>query len=211
MQDQQHTRRNIPVSVIAGISAVVLAAGGGTAWWTWNTIQTNSPSETSITTSPVPSQVEPSPSEPVAPANETTPQMYWLDVSGNQFELIPSNVELEQASNPDQALTTAFEALLQGPDSNATFSEIPAGTELLALSVEPDGVHVDLSDAFTVGGGTASMTGRLAQVVYTATSLDPDTTVWLSVDGQPLDVLGGEGLIIDQPMTRDGFDENFSL
>jgi spore germination protein GerM len=139
------------------------------------------------------------------------PQVYWLDVAGNRFELIPSNVQIEQASDPDQALTTAFEELLQGPEGDAKFSEIPAGTELLALSVESDGVHVDLSNSFTVGGGTASMTGRLAQVVYTATSLDPDTTVWLSVDGEPLDLLGGEGLIIDQPMTRDGFEQNFAL
>ncbi|MEO0490877.1 MAG: GerMN domain-containing protein, partial [Cyanobacteria bacterium J06659_2] len=91
------------------------------------------------------------------------------------------------------------------------FSAIPEDTELLDLAVESDGVHVNLSSDFQFGGGSASMTGRLAQVIYTASSLEPTTAVWLSVDGEPLEVLGGEGLIIDQPMTRSQFEENFSL
>jgi spore germination protein GerM len=77
--------------------------------------------------------------------------------------------------------------------------------------VQEDGIHVDLSQGFRTGGGTASMTGRVAQVLYTATSLDPDAPVWLSVEGKPIDSIGGEGLMLEQPLTRKRFKQDFSL
>jgi spore germination protein GerM len=49
----------------------------------------------------------------------------------------------------------------------------------------------------------------VGQVLYTATSIDPNAKVWLSVGGKPLDTLGGEGLLLEQPMTRDRFKQDF--
>lgn len=221
MQDHQpmpeeRSSRRIPVSIVAAISAVVLAAGGGTAWWTWNSARqpqptTETPAQVEPTTPDTTTQVDPSQPEPAAPAVETTAQVYLLDVADNRFELVPSSVQLQTDGEPSAVLTAAFEQLLAGTTDSEAFSEIPSGTEIIDLSVESDGVHVNLSSEFETGGGSASMTGRLAQVIYTASTLEPTAPVWLSVEGQPLEVLGGEGLLIDQPMTRAQFEENFSL
>jgi spore germination protein GerM len=98
-----------------------------------------------------------------------------------------------------------------GPTDKGFTTTIPKETKLKAVSLEADGVHVDLSKQFTTGGGSTSMTGRVAQILYTATSLDPTTKVWINVEGKPLEVLGGEGLELEQPLTRENFKKNFAL
>jgi len=144
-------------------------------------------------------------------ATALTVQVYWVKDTGDKFEVVPTKVALKEADKPDATLQTAFDNLLAGPKDATVSSEIPKGTKLRSLSVKNDGVYVDLSAEFTSGGGSNSMTGRLGQVVYTATSLKPDAKVWISVEGKPLELLGGEGLEVAQPSTRQTFDKNFPL
>lgn len=206
MQDQPAQKkrkvRDVPASVVAGIIVVLLAAGGGTALWGWYRL-------TSLTTPPVPNTEQNTDTGQMA--NEESVQIYWLGTTGNTIELIPRPVTVEKTAEPQQRLENAFKRLLAGPNDSNLTSTIPSGTQLLGLSLENNGVHVNLSEEFTQGGGSASMSGRLAQVLYTATSLDPEAPVWISVEGEPLEVLGGEGLLVDQPMTRQDFESNFEL
>ncbi len=215
MQDRQlhHRIRQLPLGVIAAFSAVMLAAGGGTAWWTWNTLVEVPTAEQPTTADPstTPPELAQDPPSTAAPTAQTDARLYLLEVSETSFELVPAPIQVEDARDPQVVLTAAFDQLLAEPDESLGFSEIPDGTTLDALRVQPDGVYVDLSADFEQGGGSASMMGRLGQVVYTATSLDPSGTVWISVDGEPLEYLGGEGLIVDRPMTREAFDQNFPL
>lgn len=201
MQDQQQVRR-IPLGVIAGISAVLLAGGGGAAWLGWNSIMTS-------TKTPVPTT--PELPKPVQPSTEEKVQVYWLNNVNNRIEVVPSSITLKDADEPSAIIEGALKSLLIGPADPAFATTIPKGTKIRKVSLEADGVHVDLSKEFTKGGGSASMTGRVAQVLYTASSLDPAAKVWIEVEGKPLEVLGGEGLILDQPMTREKFKENFAL
>jgi spore germination protein GerM len=206
MQDQQQQQqaRRIPLGLIASVSAAVLAAGGGAGWFAWNSFMS------SKTAPPVPTASE-SP-KPIAPKTEEKVQVYWLNDVNNKLEVVPSSITLKNnADEPSEILEGAFKSLLAGPSAPAFTTTIPKGTKLRNISLKADGVHVDLSEEFTSGGGSTSMTGRVAQVLYTASSLDQAAKVWISVEGKPLEVLGGEGLMIDQPLTRENFEENFTL
>jgi spore germination protein GerM len=218
MQDQQPTRphsparqsrfRSLPLSMIAGLAAVGLVAGGGTAWLTWRALTAQSTAPTPAQAPQTAQSAQPQPSQ--APA-ERKVQIYWLKSVGSKIELAPSTVALNADAQPSETLKAAFEKMLQGTTNPTLTSTIPKGTTLRTIAIKNDGVHVDLSTEFTSGGGSTSMTGRIAQVVYTATTLNPTAPVWISVDGKPLEVLGGEGLLIDQPLTRKSFEQNFTL
>ncbi len=53
---------------------------------------------------------------------------------------------------------------------------------------------------------------RVAQVLYTATSIDHEALVYLSIEGIPINEkypLGGEGLLLRYPLTRLQFNQDF--
>ena len=196
-------------SLVSGLAAVVLLAGGGLAWWVQRMNQSPHTAP-AATASPAVSPAV-SPTDITQVPLQQTVQVYWLKPTSTSFALVPAAVSVSAPGQPDALLQAALEAMLNGSTTAEFTSTVPQGTKLKQLEVKPDGVHVDLSSSFTTGGGSSSMTGRLGQVIYTATTLDPQASVWLSVEGKPLTVLGGEGLVIDQPMTRTTFQKNFPL
>jgi Immunoglobulin-like domain of bacterial spore germination/Sporulation and spore germination len=112
-------------------------------------------------------------------------------------------VTRSQAATP-RVGTAAMEALLDGPTSPerdaGVGTQIPDGTQLLGLIVDEGIATVDLTSEYEAGGGTASMTMRLAQVVCTLDQFPTVEGVLFRLDGQPVDVLGGEGIVIDHPL-----------
>jgi spore germination protein GerM len=152
---------------------------------------------------------------PTTPAKIVEPQAqsYWLTVAGAEITLVPQPLDISANAEPDVALQTALETLLAGhKDDTDSTTAIPTDTRLLSLEVLPRGIYVDLSNEFSLGGGSSSMITRVAQVLYTATSLDPEAGVFLSVEGQALDEtypLSGEGLVLSQPLTRTQFVKDF--
>lgn len=228
MQDH-HSDRSVPLSLVAGLSAVILATGSAVAWWSWHSASRTVPTPTTEQPTQPESQSPPRPEGRLASPNparsttqtpapqalpipaEKTLQVYWLRNAGNQIELVTSPVKVSSTDDVNSALKVALEQLLAGPSNSEMTTTIPDETQLRSLSVRQDGIHIDLSQQFKTGGGSASMTGRVAQILYTATSLNPDAQVWLSIEGKPLETLGGEGLMLDQPVTRKSFERDFSL
>ena len=224
MEDQT-TRRRPPLGVAIALAALVLSAGSATAWFTWRSIAPPDPTvefpELEIDGEAVPEGFDPPTTAPIevpdlpAPEVAANPNqsgtLYWLSTDGTTVALNPVTIEVPVNATDADALELAFSNLMGGPNSEGVATGIPEQTELLALSVESDGVYVNLSEDFTDGGGSASMIGRLAQVIYTATAFDPDAAVWIDVEGEPLTLLGGEGLEVRQPMTRDNLTTDFGV
>ena len=95
----------------------------------------------------------------------------------------------------------AIEALLAGPTSAEAAAGmvtlIPAGTELLSVTVTGREVRVDLTGVFASGGGSMSVLGRLAQMVFTLTQFEGIDTARFSLDGEPITEITGEGVGVD--------------
>jgi hypothetical protein len=103
----------------------------------------------------------------------------------------------------------AIEELLAGPErteaSAGIDTAVPGTTLLLGVNIADGMATVDLTRDFESGGGTTSMTARLAQLVYTVTQFPTVDAVELLLDGEPVEVFSAEGIVIDGPLTREAF------
>lgn len=193
--------------------------------------QVTTPSEPTTTTSPGSSPVTTAPTG-IATQDMLPVTVYFLADDGESKTrpgpfLIPVErqmpIETDTLTGPVPSLTGAIKALLAGPtdaesaNTPAISSSVPNTSTLLGVTVSgmtfdetgaAIGVgtaEINLSSGFESGGGTFSISSRLAQLVYTATAFNGIDAVRLLIDGQPADVFSSEGLVIDAPMTRDDF------
>lgn len=186
-------------SVVTALALVVaISVSGGVAW-----LMTHDRSQPNIAQNPA----------NVAPATEGKVKVFWLDDRDNQKIRVSSqerNIASTVAQTPASLAKESLTILLAsaGKEGKQT-SAIPAGTKLLGSAFKQDGLHIDLSKEFTQGGGSTSMQGRIAQILYTATSRNPEMPVWIAVEGKQLGILGGEGVEIEQPITRQRFQQEF--
>jgi hypothetical protein len=89
----------------------------------------------------------------------------------------------------------ALDQLLAGPspaESAAGLrSLIPAGTQLLGLTISAGTATVDLGSSFTSAASPSTMPLRIAQVVYTLAQFPAVTGVLFKLNGQGVTMLGG--------------------
>lgn len=204
-EDQKNSY--FPTKIIASVVTTVLALGTFAAWYAYSNLESRNQVNQSNQNLPEENIPDNSSNANNPKPNNSQKQevaIYFLD---DNLAVTPKNITIDKADNPQSILTTAFNQLLA--KGNNQDSAIPPETKLNKLEVKQDGIHLDLSPEFTSGGGSESMIGRLGQIIYTASSLDPNAQVWINVGGKPLDVLGGEGLVVEQPMTRELFKQSF--
>ncbi|MDJ0572234.1 MAG: GerMN domain-containing protein [Pleurocapsa sp. MO_192.B19] len=207
MQDRNKNRFSLPV--VAAITGIIIAAGGGAAWWAKSALERemriSQPKPSPIVKEEVPAVPEPITQEKIV-------EVCWLNPTGDSIELVSNTMTFQKSVKSERVLETALETLFAGPPESSQYTTtIPQGTKLLDLTMDKEGTHINLSQEFVSGGGSASMSSRLAQVIYTATSSNRGEPVWINVEGKPLQNLGEEGILVSQPMTRQDFKDNFTL
>jgi sporulation and spore germination protein/immunoglobulin-like protein involved in spore germination len=107
--------------------------------------------------------------------------------------------------------TAALRALLAGPTpaelESGLGTAIPAGTRLLGIAIKKGVATVDLTSDYQSGGGSLSMQARLGQVVYTLTQFPTVRRVRFHLDGEPVNVFSGEGIVLDHPVGRKDYED----
>ncbi|HEX5166694.1 MAG TPA: Gmad2 immunoglobulin-like domain-containing protein [Thermomicrobiales bacterium] len=110
-----------------------------------------------------------------------------------------------------QVAAAAMAQLLAGPTAEdaaaGMTTAIPEGTEYIGTTIAEGVATVDLSSEFESGGGSLSMSARLAQVVYTLTQFPTVDFVTFTLDGEPVTTFGGEGIVLDRPVSRKDFED----
>lgn len=170
------------------------------------------PTGPSQPTSATPATVTPTPSLPATTTQPSAPATGPITISA--YYSLHEKMQPVARTAPagtKAVLAAALRALLAGPSASerarGLSTQIPTGTKLLGVKLSGHVATVNLNSKFSSGGGTLSMTNRLAQVVFTCTQFPGVTGVTFQIDGKTIDVLGGEGIIIEGPQSRADFEE----
>ena len=132
--------------------------------------------------------------------------IYFVGGDDAAFTLEPVNRRLG-ALPVGERTRAQVAALARGPSETEAArglrTAVPAATAVLSAELDAAGVLVvDLTGAFAAGGGTATMTGRLAQLFYTLSQPSDVVAVELRLDGEPVTAFSGEGLVVPTPWVR---------
>jgi spore germination protein GerM len=129
--------------------------------------------------------------------------VYFSKVSGADVVVEPVERHLPKTQDP---LSYAMAELMEGPTEEEKdkgyFSEIPEGTRVISITEQPGEVRINLNKQFVSGGGSNSVVNRLKELSNTALEAEPVRKVYLEIDGELLETIGGEGLEVIQPLQK---------
>lgn len=133
-------------------------------------------------------------------------------------KLVGSDVIVEPVTRKlldgQDVVEQALNELITGPtkeEKDAGFyTEIPEGTRIIKVTEAPDTVRINVNKQFVSGGGSTSMESRLKELVFTSLDAEPIKKIYLELDGKEIEMIGGEGLEVIQPLTKENFSNNTS-
>jgi spore germination protein GerM len=202
----------VMLMALAGITSAVSGCGYSEEVGDGGTVSTTETPRTTTTEPPQDSTTTSSPTTlPQESTTSTTAAQDTMII--NVYFSREEKICATSRSIPEtqQVGAAAMQALLGGPTPEeedwGMVTSIPEGTTFLGLTIDGGVATVDLSKEYASGGGSLSMLMRLAEVVFTLTQFPTVDGVNFKLDGKPIDVLGGEGLILDHPMSRADYEE----
>lgn len=135
--------------------------------------------------------------------------VFFIGQNENHEEVYKAVKREYNADIDGSKLKFAVNSLINGPKANekakGVYTEIPSGTNVLSVKEFPDKVIVNLSSEFETGGGTDSLYKRLYQLIKTVRR-NSDVPVYLYIEGERADVIGGEGIMLSQPLSDRSLD-----
>ena len=110
--------------------------------------------------------------------------------------------------NTEDPLMVAARELILGPTATELqqgfMTEIPKKARVLSVRKQGSTAAIDFSPELqNYGGGSARVRGLIAQIVFTLSDVHGVKQVKILVSGRNEVVLGGEGLMIDRPLSRE--------
>lgn len=118
----------------------------------------------------------------------------------------PLAVKRPLPKDADPLLAAAGELMI-GPNEQEAkegiFTEIPKKAKIIKVEKAGNTARIVFNDEIeNYGGGSARVQGLVAQIVYTFTDIPGIEKVKIFVGKRASVVLGGEGFVIDKPLSR---------
>ena len=143
--------------------------------------------------------------EEVKKKEDTYITVFFIGKNENGEELYRAVKRKYDKTENGQQLSFAVSRLIEGPNQiereKGIYSEIPTGTKVISVVETDKKAIVNLTSAFDQGGGTDGLYKRLYQLVKTVNK-NTKLPVYLYIDNKQADVIGGEGLMINQPLNE---------
>ena len=131
--------------------------------------------------------------------------IYFIGKNSSNEEVYKAVKRVYNKDVDGSKIRFAVNSLIRGPkpaeQQHGVYTEIPAGASVINITEMSDKVVINVNSSFVNGGGTESLYKRLYQLIKTV-NLNSDIPVYLFVDGQKADVVGGEGIMLSQPLTN---------
>lgn len=159
---------------------------------------------TGSTTATAPTTTTPGPTTTTDAADRSpvTVTVYFLNDAGQA-------VATERTVRSEGVARAAVEVLIDGPDASEAAaglsSAVPVDSLVLGLTIDDGLATIDMSREFEAGGGSFSITGRLAQLVYSLTEFSSVDRVRLLLDGDRVETFSSEGFVMGEALVPTDF------